>query len=134
MKPQTLMNASGEAVGEAARYYHIPPERVLVIVDDVALPVGALRIRREGSPGGHNGLKSIEAHLGSPRYPRIKIGVGEKPGAGTDLADHVLGALPPADLRAVTALFDDIYAAAALIIEGRIDQAMNAYNHNGGKA
>ena len=88
MKPTTYMNLSGEAVGEAARFYKIPPDRVLVISDDVSLPQGKLRVRRSGSAGGHNGLKNIIAHLGTDQFPRIKVGVGGKP--DSDMADWVL--------------------------------------------
>ncbi len=85
MKPTTYMNLSGESVGQAARFYKIPPERVLVISDDVALPQGKLRVRRSGSAGGHNGLKNIISHLGSDQFPRVKVGVGQKPLGPGDL-------------------------------------------------
>lgn len=90
MKPTTYMNLSGEAVGEAARFYKIPPDRVLVISDDVSLPQGKLRVRRSGSAGGHNGLKNIISHLGTDQFPRIKVGVGGKPHPDSDMADWVL--------------------------------------------
>ena len=90
IKPTTYMNLSGEAVGQAARFYKIPPERVLVISDDVALPQGKLRVRRSGSAGGHNGLKNIIAHLGSDQFPRVKVGVGGKPHPDSDMADCCL--------------------------------------------
>ena len=93
MKPTTYMNLSGEAVGEAARFYHISPAQVLVISDDVDLPLGKLRLRTGGSAGGHNGLKSIIQHLGTDQFPRIKIGVGDKPHPDYDMADWVLGRL-----------------------------------------
>ncbi len=95
MKPTTYMNLSGEAAGEAARFYKLPPERVLVISDDVSLPPGKIRIRRDGSAGGHNGLKDIIVHLGTDRFPRIKVGVGNKPHPDYDMADWVLAHLTP---------------------------------------
>ena len=91
MKPVTYMNLSGEAVRPAADFYKLPPERILVISDDVALAAGRLRIRAKGSAGGHNGLKSIIQHLGTDQFPRIRVGVGEKPHPDYDLADWVLG-------------------------------------------
>jgi peptidyl-tRNA hydrolase len=91
MKPQTYMNLSGEAVGQAARFFKLPPERVLVVSDEIALPPGALRVRTKGSAGGHNGLKNIIAHLGSDQFPRIRIGVGAPPHGGAEQADWVLG-------------------------------------------
>lgn len=90
MKPQTFMNNSGEAVRQAASFYKIPPERILVVFDDISLPCGRLRIRRKGSDGGHNGIKSIIYHLNSDAFPRVKLGVGEKPHPDYDLADWVL--------------------------------------------
>ena len=91
MKPQTYMNLSGDAVIEAVRFYKLPPERVIVVSDDVALPVGKLRVRVKGSAGGHNGLKSIIARLGTDQFPRVKIGVGAPPHPDYDMADWVLG-------------------------------------------
>ena len=91
MKPQTYMNESGQAVGQAARFYKIPPEHVLVVSDDINLPCGRLRIRERGSAGGHNGLKSIIAHLGSEDFPRVRIGVGAPPQGGSEQIDWVLG-------------------------------------------
>lgn len=91
VKPTTFMNLSGQAVRQAARYYAIPPERVLVIFDDISLPPGRIRVRAEGSAGGHNGIKSIIAELGSQAFPRVKVGVGDRPHPEYDLADWVLG-------------------------------------------
>ena len=91
MKPQTYMNNSGEAVGQAARFYKIPAERVIVTADDISLPLGRLRVRRSGSAGGHNGLKSIIAHLGTDQFPRVKIGVGAPPSSGQEQIDWVMG-------------------------------------------
>lgn len=128
MKPTTLMNNSGVAVGEAAAFYKIPPERVLILHDEISFDPGIVRIRRKGSAGGHNGLKSIIAHLGSEEFPRVKIGVGKKPSPDYDLVDFVLGKFPEADLNAIRGRFDDIYAAAEMIIGGNIDGAMNKYS------
>ena len=91
MKPQTFMNNSGEAVGQAARFYKLPADHVLVVADDISLPLGRLRVRTKGSAGGHNGLKSIIAHLGTDAFPRIKIGVGAPGGGGQEQIDWVLG-------------------------------------------
>ena len=128
MKPTTLMNNSGVAVGEAAAFYKIPPERVLVLHDEISFEPGTVRIRRKGSAGGHNGLKSLIAHLSSEDFPRIKIGVGKKPNPEYDLVDWVLGKFPEADMKAMSARFDDIAAATEQIIRGEIDAAMNKYS------
>ncbi|MBR6633421.1 MAG: aminoacyl-tRNA hydrolase [Clostridia bacterium] len=128
MKPTTFMNNSGEAVGEASRFYKIPPERVIVLSDDISLPVGKIRIRRKGSHGGHNGLKSIEAHLSSSLYPRIKIGVGEKPHPDYDLADWVLGKFPEADRPAFNKSAEDVTDALEYLLDGKFDEAMCKFN------
>lgn len=127
LKPQTFMNLSGGAVYKAASFYKIPPERVLVIYDDISLAPGKLRIRLKGSAGGHNGIKSIIAGIGD-NFPRIKIGVGERAGGEADLADFVLSRFSKADGEALRARFDDICDAAALIIKGDAASAMNRYN------
>lgn len=128
MKPQTYMNLSGNAVGAAARFYHLESAQVLVLYDDIALAPGRLRIRPSGSAGGHNGIKSIIAALGSQEFPRIRIGVGERRGGEADLADFVLSEFSTADRKEIFARFDDICAAASLIVEGKIGEAMNRYN------
>ena len=128
MKPTTLMNNSGVAIGEAAAFYKIPPERVIVLSDDISLPVGTIRIKRRGTAGGHNGLKSIIAHLSSEEFPRIKIGVGQKPSPEYDLVNWVLGVFPKGDLEKIEARFSDISAAITDIIGGNIDGAMNKYS------
>lgn len=128
MKPSTFMNNSGEAVREATQFYKLPPDRVLVLFDDVSLKVGQLRIRRKGSDGGHNGIKSILYHLGSDGFARIKIGVGEKPHSDYDLADWVLGKFDKADGAVLEETFGRAAEAALLIIGGEIDRAMNLYN------
>ena len=128
MKPTTLMNNSGVSVGEAAAFYKIPPEHVLILHDEISFDPGVIRIRRKGSAGGHNGLKSIIAHLSSEDFPRIKIGVGKKPSPEYDLVDFVLGKFPECDLKAIEERFDDIYSASEEIIRGNIDSAMNKYS------
>lgn len=128
MKPQTFMNNSGEAIGEAARFYKIPPEKVIVISDDTTLDVGKIRIRRKGSAGGHNGLKSIIAHLGSEDFPRVKIGVGKKPDAYTDLADWVLARFPKESEEDLKQALENALSAVELIVAGETDKAMNLYN------
>lgn len=128
MKPTTYMNLSGEAVGQAARFYKIPPERVLVLSDDVSLPQGKLRVRRSGSAGGHNGLKNIIAHLGTDQFPRIKIGVGGKPHPDSDMADWVLGKFTGQDK---TVMEDAIVRAAdavTCLLEQGVEKAMAKYN------
>ena len=128
MKPTTFMNSSGVAVGEAAAFYKIPPERVLILHDEISFDPGVIRIRRKGSAGGHNGLKSIIAHLGSEDFPRVKIGVGKKPSPEYDLVDFVLGKFPEADVKAISERFADIKCSAELIIKGDIDGAMNRFS------
>ena len=128
MKPTTLMNNSGVAIGEAAAFYKIPAERVLVLHDEISFDPGIIRIRRKGSAGGHNGLKSIIAHLSSEDFPRVKIGVGKKPSPDYDLVDFVLGKFPEADLKAIESRFEDICSASEDIIRGNIDGAMNKYS------
>lgn len=128
MKPQTFMNNSGVAIGEAASFYKIPPERVLILHDEISFEPGMIRIRRKGSAGGHNGLKSIIAHLASEDFPRVKIGVGKKPSPEYDLADWVLGKLPKDHSDTIDAKREDILGAARLIAEGKIDDAMQRYS------
>ncbi|MBR6826089.1 MAG: aminoacyl-tRNA hydrolase, partial [Oscillospiraceae bacterium] len=101
LKPQTFMNLSGLSVMDAARFYKVPPERILVLFDDISLDVGRLRIRGDGSAGGHNGIKSIIQEVGSQEFPRVKIGVGGKPHAEADLADWVLSGFTPAEDKAL---------------------------------
>ena len=128
MKPSTLMNNSGVAIGEAAAFYKIPPERVVVLHDEISFDAGVIRIRRKGSACGHNGLKSIIAHLSSEEFPRIKIGVGKKPTPEYDLVDWVLGKFPESDLTAISSRFADIKCACEEIVRGNIDSAMNKYS------
>ena len=128
MKPVTYMNLSGEAVRQAADFYKIPPERVLVISDDVSLPVGKLRIRTGGSAGGHNGLKNIIAQLGSDRFPRVKIGVGEKPHPDYDMADWVLSKFSGEDKKAIDAAILRAADAVECLLKEGPERAMNRFN------
>ena len=128
MKPQTMMNNSGEAIGEAAKFYKIPPENVIIVYDDISLDVGQTRIRRKGSAGGHNGIKSIIAHLGSENFPRIKVGVGKKPTPEYDLVNWVLGRFPKEQEKDLKAALENSVSALELIVGGDIDKAMNLYN------
>ena len=128
MKPTTYMNLSGEAVGQAARFYKIPPERVLVISDDVALPQGKLRVRRSGSAGGHNGLKNIIAHLGSDQFPRVKVGVGGNPHPDSDMADWVLSPFTGQDRKAMEEAISRAADAVTLLLDQGVDQAMAKFN------
>ena len=127
LKPQTFMNLSGDAVGPRAKFYKIPPENVIIIYDDVSLPVGKMRIRRKGSRGGHNGIKSIINHIGE-NFPRVKIGVGEKPHPDYDLAAWVLGKFGTDDKKALQEEYEKVFDAVKLIIDGKTDKAMNLYN------
>ena len=127
MQPTTYMNLSGDAIAAAANFYKIQPEQVLVIYDDISLPPGKLRLRRKGSAGGHNGIKNIIAQVGTEQFARIKVGVGEKP-QGWDLADHVLGHMDKADRKLAEEAFLDAVSAVELIVDGKIEQAMNDYN------
>lgn len=128
MKPQTYMNLSGEAAGEAARFYKIPPERVLVIYDDVSLPLGKLRVRGNGSAGGHNGIKNIIQHLGSDAFPRVKVGVGAPSHPEHDMVDWVIGKFSADERKVIDAALDRALDAAACVIEKGVSEAQNRFN------
>lgn len=128
LKPQTYMNLSGEAVREAASFYKIAPENVIVIADDVNFAAGKLRVRGKGSDGGHNGLKSIIAQLQSNNFPRVKVGVGVKPHPEYDLADWVLSNFSKEENEALSASFGQIYEGIALLLKGDLPGAMQACN------
>ena len=128
MKPVTYMNLSGEAVHEAAAFYKIPPEHILVISDEVSLAPGKIRVRRSGSAGGHNGLKNIIAHLSTDQFPRIRVGVGQKPHPDYDMADWVLGKFQGEDKKAVESAVKRAADAAECLIREGVDKAMNKYN------
>ena len=131
LKPQTFMNLSGEAVREAAAFYKIPPERVLVIFDDISLPVGTLRIRAKGSAGGQNGVKNIIFMLGSDQFPRIKVGVGSKPHPDYDLADWVLSSFRPEEQESMQDAAKRAAAAVSELIEHGVPSAVQKYNGKG---
>ena len=127
-KPQTYMNLSGESIHSLVDYYKVDEENeLLVVYDDISLDVGQLRIRAKGSAGGHNGIKNIIAHLGTQVFPRIKVGVGEKP-KGYDLADYVLGHFSKAERELMDEGYNNAVRAAELIVSGRLNEAMNEFN------
>ncbi len=128
MKPQTFMNNSGEAVKQAASFYKIPPEKIIVVFDDISLPCGKLRIRRKGSAGGHNGIKSIIQHLGSDNFPRVKLGVGEKPHPDYELADWVLSNFKKDEIPTLRQAAENACSAVELMVCGDTDKAMSNYN------
>ena len=128
MKPVTYMNLSGEAVRPAADFYKIPPERILVVSDDTALAAGRLRIRAKGSAGGHNGLKSIIQHLGTDQFPRLRVGVGEKPHPDYDLADWVLGKFQGEDKKAMDAAVKRAADAIECILADGLERGMSRFN------
>lgn len=128
MKPQTFMNNSGEAVRECASFYKIPAEKVIVIYDDISLDVGKLRIRRKGTDGGHNGIKSIIYHLNSDQFPRIKVGCGKKPHPDYDLADWVLSEFKKDEQKAIEPALENACKALELLLDNNIEKAMNLYN------
>ena len=128
MKPSTFMNNSGEAVGECASFYKIAPEHILVIYDDINFEPGVMRIRKKGSDGGHNGMKSIIYHLNSDNFPRIRMGVGAKPNKDYDLADWVLSRFTENEKKNVEKAVDDACEAIKLIVSENIDTAMNKFN------
>lgn len=127
-KPQTFMNLSGESVVELLNYYKLQPQdEMIVIFDDISLEPGQIRIRKKGSAGGHNGIKNIIALTGTQEFMRIKVGVGEKP-KGWDLVDHVLGHFNKEDRTKVEEAIAEAVAAAGMMLEGNVDQAMNDFN------
>ena len=128
MKPTTFMNNSGEAVEEAMNFYKLAPENLLVLYDDISLDVGRLRIRRKGSDGGHNGIKSIILHLNSDNFPRVKIGVGKKPHPDFNLADWVLSAFKKDEGEALESALAKAAEAAELMVGGKTEDAMNRFN------
>lgn len=128
MKPQTYMNLSGEAVGEAARFYKIPADHVVVISDDISLPLGKIRVRGSGSAGGHNGLKNIIAHLGTDAFPRVKVGVGAPDNPEQDVIDWVIGNFSAQEKKVIDESLDRVLAAAECIIEKSVTEAQNRYN------
>ncbi len=128
LKPETYMNLSGEAVQLAAMFYKVPIDHILVLSDDVSLPLGKIRVRAEGSAGGHNGLKSVISHLGSQDFPRVKIGVGAKPHPDYDLADWVLSSFTPEEEKALAPALDHAAAAVIELIQHGPAKAAAKYN------
>ena len=128
MKPITYMNLSGEAVRQAVDFFKVPADHVLVVSDDTALAVGRLRIRKGGSAGGHNGLKNIILHLGTDQFPRLRLGVGEKPHPDYDLADWVLGKFQGEDKKAMDAAVKKAADAIECILSQGLDRGMNKFN------
>ena len=128
MKPTTFMNNSGEAVTEAMSFYKIPPERTIIVFDDISLEPGKLRIRRRGSDGGHNGIKSIIYLSGSDMFPRIKMGVGAKPHPDYNLADWVLGHFKKEQAEALETAMDNAVSSIELMVGGKMNEAMNKFN------
>ena len=128
MKPQTYMNLSGDAVSQAVKFYKIPPEHVLVVSDEVSLPIGKLRVRAKGSAGGHNGLKSIISCLGTDQFPRIRIGVGAPPHPDYDMADWVLSAFKNQDALDMAKAAERAAEAVECYIRNGPERTMNLYN------
>ncbi len=128
LKPLTYMNLSGQSVLQLSAYFQIPPQRIIVLFDDISLEPGRLRVRADGSAGGHNGIKSIISQLGSEAFPRVKIGVGAKPNPEYDLAAWVLGSFPPAEEKAVSAALDAAGDAALSIIDRGVPETMSRFN------
>ena len=128
MRPQTYMNNSGEAIKAAADFYKIPPEKVIVIYDDISLPTGTLRIRKKGSAGGHNGIKSIIWQLNSDVFPRLKIGVGDRKDKDDDLKDYVLGRFSKEDMETLKKTMEKAVDSLKYILDGDTDGAMSRYN------
>ena len=128
LKPQTYMNLSGRSVLQLSAYFNIPPQRIIVLFDDISLVPGRLRIRADGSAGGHNGIKSIIAELGSQDFPRVKIGVGGKQNPEQDLADHVLSGFSSLEEKALSSALDRAADAALCIIEKGVPETANRYN------
>ena len=128
LKPQTYMNLSGKSVVQLSAFFKIPPQRIIVLFDDISLAPGRLRVRAEGSAGGHNGIKSIIQELGSQDFPRVKIGVGTKPNPDYDLADWVLGSFSALDEKAMAVSLENAGQAALAIIDKGVPEAANRFN------
>lgn len=128
LKPQTYMNLSGRSVLQLSAYYNIPPERIIVLFDDISLPPGRLRIRKDGSAGGHNGIKSIIAEVGSQEFPRVKIGVGAKPTPEFDLAAWVLSTFSAKEEKDLKFALENAASAALVMIDKGTEEAANRYN------
>lgn len=127
-QPQTYMNASGESVAAVVRYHRLSPQRLLVVVDDADLPLGSLRLRPEGSSGGHRGLQSVEQHLGTRAYARLRLGIGRRPEAGREIIGHVLGAFAPEEWACFSRVLEQAVAAVECWLEAGVEVAMNRFN------
>ena len=128
LKPQTFMNLSGESVRDIMAFYKVPSEKVIILFDDISLPIGKIRIRRDGSHGGQNGMKNIIELCGTNKFPRVKIGIGQKPNPEWDLADWVLSKFTCEELKNINSAVKNVMRAVTLIIQGDIEKAMNNYN------
>ncbi len=128
IKPQTYMNLSGNCVTAVMKFYKIPPEKTILIFDDISLPVGKIRIKKKGSHGGQNGVKHILGLSGSENFPRVKIGIGNKPTPNWDLSDWVLSKFSCDEMKVLDETFEKVYLAVCMMSEGKIDKAMNMYN------
>jgi PTH1 family peptidyl-tRNA hydrolase len=128
LKPLTYMNLSGRSVLQLSAYFNIPPQRIIVLFDDISLPPGRLRIRADGSAGGHNGIKSIIAEVGSQNFPRVKIGVGSKPNPEFDLADWVLSTFSAKEEKDLTFALSNAADAALCIIDKGVPESANRFN------
>lgn len=128
LKPQTYMNLSGQSIKEVAYFYNISIENILVIFDDISLDIGKMRIRRKGSSGGHNGVKSIINCMGTDKFPRIKIGIGQKSNPNWDLADWVLSKFTNNEIKALNPIFNNTLQAVEMIVSNNMQDAMNKYN------
>ena len=128
LKPMTYMNLSGDSVRDAMNFYKLTPDRVIVVYDDISLQPGKLRIRLKGSHGGQNGMRSIIEQCGTDTFPRIKMGIGEKPNPGWDLADWVLSKFGTQELKPLEQAIENAYRAAALMVQNKANEAMNQYN------
>ncbi len=128
LKPGTYMNLSGQSVVEAMRFYKLPPERVIVVYDDISFPPGRLRIRTKGSDGGHNGMKSIICLAGSDAFPRVRVGTGDRPDRRRDLADWVLSRFTDEERELFDRAAENACAAVELMVQGKTNEAMNRYN------
>ena len=131
LKPMTYMNRSGDSIGEAAKFYKVPADHVIVLCDDINLAPGTIRLRDKGSAGGHNGLKSIISQLGTDGFLRIRIGIGGDAPSGEELVDYVLGKPSKEDMEAVRKRYPDILAAAELMVQGDFSLAQSRYNGKG---